>query len=134
MGNMTWIEIPHPPSDMCSAAANEIERMRAIVDEQQRTIAAFMDGLDDTTTPVIRRLTAAADEIDRLRADRDCEKRLRKDSDDLATEMRLALEAVLSRPSDTGLAWAVLERIHGVGSGGFVRPNVAGNRPVPGSA
>jgi hypothetical protein len=63
-------------------------------------------------------------EIDRLRADRDCEHRLRKDSDDLATELRLALEAVMSRPSDTGLAWAVLERIHGVGSGGFVRPNV----------
>jgi hypothetical protein len=58
---------------------------------------------------------AAADEIERLRADRDCEKRLRKDSDDLATELRIALEAVLSRPSDTGLAWAVLERIHGVG-------------------
>jgi hypothetical protein len=30
----------------------------------------------------------------------------------------------MSLPSDTELAWAVLERIHGVGSGGFVRPNV----------
>jgi hypothetical protein len=131
--------------------------MRAIVDEQQRTIAALMDGLDDTTTPVIRRLAAAADEIerlqereafilnvtrdaqqiagvcgaeiDRLRADRDCEKRLRNDSDDLATELRIALEAVMSRPSDTELAWAVLERIHGVGSGEFVRPNVRANLP-----
>ena len=68
-----------------------------------------------------------------LRADRDCEKRLRKDSDDLATDLRLALEAVMSRPSDTGLAWAVLERIHGVGSG-CLGPNVAGNRLAAGKS
>ena len=52
-------------------------------------------------------------EIERLRADRDCEKRLRKDSDDLATDLRLALEAVIANPRDTGLAHAVLQRIHG---------------------
>lgn len=52
-------------------------------------------------------------EIERLRADRDCEKRMRKDSDDLATDLRLALEAVIADPADTGLAWAVLQRTHG---------------------
>lgn len=55
----------------------------------------------------------AADEIERLRADRDCEKRLRKDSDDLATDLRQSLEAVIACPTDTERAHAVLQRIHG---------------------
>lgn len=54
-------------------------------------------------------------EIDHLRADRDCEKRLRKDSDDLVTDLRLALGAVLANPADTVLAHTVLRLIHGGG-------------------
>ena len=67
------------------------------------------------TVRVIRspREDAMEAEIERLRADRDCEKRLRKDSDDLATDLRLALEAVIANSTDTGLAHAVLQRIHG---------------------
>ena len=36
------------------------------------------------------------EQIERLRTDRDCEKRMRKNSDDLATDLRLKLEAALS--------------------------------------
>lgn len=77
------------------------------------TRIAYADGHRDARQAASELVLVADAEIERLRADRDCEKRLRKDSDDLATDLRLALQAVIDRPSDTGLAHDVLQRIHG---------------------
>lgn len=77
---------------------------------------------DTDGTPTWRTLHVFAQRVEELTTAQ-CDARYRalqaqheapgSDADDLATDLRLALEAVIASPADTGLAHAVLQRIHG---------------------
>jgi len=74
----------------------EIERLRDLLDEQQRTIASLMVGMpEDGTTPVIRRIAGLEAEIERLRKDAERYRWLR----DVSTETWMSFQLQWRMPA-----------------------------------